>query len=187
MIVRWEDLFERGAGGTYADGVPAEPAALQSLLCDSALHRVLVTGRSSILDYGTATRSFPANLWNALVVRDRHCRFPGCDRASPMCHGHHVVPFEQRGPTRLANCVLLCHRHHRVIHRRGWRVLGTSGPPAGTKRRGKPRHLRAAALSLRFATAHPQHPRRFVMAGSMDAFVAEAADRPVVEFQPVPG
>jgi hypothetical protein len=36
--------------------------------------------RSAILDYGTTTGTIPAPLYNALVVRDRHCRFPGCDR-----------------------------------------------------------------------------------------------------------
>lgn len=85
-----------------------------------ALHRVLVAGRSSILDYGTATRTVPANLWNALVVRDGHCRFPGCDRPPQWCEGHHVRPVAAGGPTRLANLVLLCSRHHHRLHHPTW-------------------------------------------------------------------
>ncbi len=48
-----------GPGAVYADGQPVSPATLGALACDSALHRVLVAGRSSILDYGHATPHVP--------------------------------------------------------------------------------------------------------------------------------
>jgi hypothetical protein len=59
------------------------------LFCDAGIHRVITDGRSSILDYGTTTRTVPANLFNALVIRDRHCRFPGCDRPPEWTETHH--------------------------------------------------------------------------------------------------
>ena len=68
-----------GLGGETPDGTPLDGLTLSALLCDSAVHRLLMAGRSSVLDYGTSTRTIPAPLWNALVVRGRHCRFPGCD------------------------------------------------------------------------------------------------------------
>ena len=77
-------------------------------------------GRSAILDYGTTTRTIPAPLYNALVVRDRHCRFPGCDRPAAWCEGHHIHPWQAGGPTQLANLVLLCSRHHHLLHRPRW-------------------------------------------------------------------
>jgi hypothetical protein len=52
-----------------------------------------------VLDYGSATRAVPANLFNALVVRDRHCRFPGCDRPATWTDAHHVVHVQDGGPT----------------------------------------------------------------------------------------
>jgi hypothetical protein len=64
-------------------------------------------GRSAILDYGTATRTIPAPLYNTLIIRDRHCRFPGCDRPAAWCEGHHIHPWQAGGPTHLANLVLL--------------------------------------------------------------------------------
>lgn len=79
-----------------------------------------MAGRSSVLDYGTSTRTIPAPLWNALVVRDRHCRFPGCDRTAAWCEGHHVVHVQHGGPTCLDNLVLLCSRHHHRLHHPGW-------------------------------------------------------------------
>jgi hypothetical protein len=73
-------LAAPSAGAATPDGTRIDRASVDRLLCDSALHRVLTAGRSTILDYGTATRMIPAPLFNALVIRDRHCRFPGCDR-----------------------------------------------------------------------------------------------------------
>ena len=36
--------------------------------------------------------------------------------------GHHVIPWIDGGRTCLTNAVLLCRRHHRVIHRGEWEV-----------------------------------------------------------------
>ena len=95
------------------------PDEVSTILCDCALHRLVRAGRSSILDYGASTRTIPANLWNALVVRDEHCRWPDCDRPAHWCDGHHVQPFPA-GPASLDNLVLLCRHHHRRLHHRGW-------------------------------------------------------------------
>jgi len=109
-----------GGGGHFVDGGPIDGPSIRRLACDAALHRVVVAGRSSVLDYGTATRTIPAPLWNALVVRDEHCRFPGCDRPAVWGEGHHVRWFTDGGATALSNLVLLCSRHHHRLHRPGW-------------------------------------------------------------------
>jgi hypothetical protein len=106
--------------GRYLDGPAMSRHVLEEYLCDSAFHRVLTAGRANILDYGMATRVLTAALWTALVARDQHCRFPGCDRPAHWCDGHHVIWFSHHGPTKLDNLVLLCRRHHRRLHRRGW-------------------------------------------------------------------
>jgi Domain of unknown function (DUF222)/HNH endonuclease len=109
-----------GAGAATVDGTSFDRTTVERLLCDAALHRVLTRGRSAILDYGTATRTIPAPLFNALVVRDQRCRFPGCDRPAAWCEGHHVRPWLFGGPTQLSNLVLLCSRHHHLLHKPGW-------------------------------------------------------------------
>jgi hypothetical protein len=109
-----------GAGATTADGTNLDRTTVERLLCDAALHRVLTQGRSAILDYGRATRTIPAPLYNALVLRDQRCRFPGCDRPAAWCEGHHVRPWLHGGPTQLLNLVLLCSRHHHLLHTRRW-------------------------------------------------------------------
>ena len=112
-----------GGGGTYLDtGAVASDAEQRALLCDAAVHRLLVDGRSAILDYGRATRTVPVDLYNALVVRDQGCRWPGCDRPASWTDAHHVWEWEHGGPTAIDNLVLLCRRHHRKAHTPGWHV-----------------------------------------------------------------
>lgn len=74
------------------------------------------------LDVGRAYRLVTRAIWTALVVRDRHCAFPGCTRPPIMCHAHHIVHWATGGETKLGNLVLLCGHHHRTIHHTPWRV-----------------------------------------------------------------
>ena len=106
--------------GRFVDGPTLTRETIERYFCDSALHRLVHQGRSAILDYGMATRVLTAALWAVLVVRDEHCRFPGCDRPSTWCDGHHVIWFSHHGPTRPDNLVLLCRRHHKRLHQPGW-------------------------------------------------------------------
>jgi hypothetical protein len=118
VVVELDDLVA-GRGGHVVDGPALDGPTLSRLFCDSTLHRVVMSGRSAVLDYGTATRTIPGPLWNSLVIRDEHCRFPGCDRPSVWCEGHHVLWVTQGGPTELANLVLVCVRHHHLLHQPG--------------------------------------------------------------------
>jgi hypothetical protein len=91
-------------------------------VCDAAVHRLLTSGPSVVIDYGRATRVVSAHQRDLLHQRDRHCRWPGCDRPAGWCDAHHVTPWEHGGPTSLDNLVLLCRRHHRRLHRAGYRA-----------------------------------------------------------------
>lgn len=120
------DLDRRAAGdpaaGTTIDGINLSPETLSRYLCDTGVHRVLTRGRSTILDYGRQTQTIPAPLFNTLVLRDRHCRWAGCDRPTHWCEGHHVHHWEHGGETKPENLVLLCSRHHHRAHQPGWHV-----------------------------------------------------------------
>ena len=58
-------------------------------------------------------------LRRALVLRDGGCAFPSCDRPPRWCDSHHVVHWADGGPTALPNLVLMCRRHHRMVHQPG--------------------------------------------------------------------
>jgi 5-methylcytosine-specific restriction protein A len=62
-------------------------------------------------------RTVPPALWDALVVRDRHCQAPGCDQPPENCEAHHVKPFAHGGRTSLNNVKLYCSQHHHNEHR----------------------------------------------------------------------
>jgi hypothetical protein len=111
-----------GGPGQLVNGTPVRARTTEWLSCDSELHRILMSGRSTVLDYGSAVRTISQALWAALVVRDRHCRHPGCDRPPSWCDAHHVVHFSKGGPTRLDNLVLGCTRHHHLWHDQGWQL-----------------------------------------------------------------
>jgi hypothetical protein len=66
----------------------------------------------------TATRDQRA----LLAARDRHCRFPGCRVDAPRCRAHHVQHWSQGGATCLSNLILLCARHHALVHEGRWRI-----------------------------------------------------------------
>jgi hypothetical protein len=75
------------------------------------------------LDIGTTTRTVPPHLRRAVIARDRHCAFPGCDTPAPACQVHHIIPWSRGGPTALPNLLLLCSYHHLIaIHRHGWAI-----------------------------------------------------------------
>ncbi len=101
---------------------PITAEMVRRIACDCAMTRVLLDARSEPIDVGRCTRTVSAPLRRALVVRDKHCRFPGCDRPADWCDGHHIIHWTDGGETNLANTCLLCRRHHRFVHELGWQL-----------------------------------------------------------------
>ena len=87
------------------------------MACDADLIPVVLGGASEPLDVGRAKRLFTGGLRTAIIHRDRHCTFPGCDRPPDWCDAHHVKPWWAGGETTLTNAALLCARHHTIVHR----------------------------------------------------------------------
>ena len=120
------------AGDAHVSGV--EPAQLawvgpitatesQLIGCDSTVSRIVTDGASQVLDVGRATRTIPPALRRAVAARDRSCVGPGCHRPPEHCDVHHIIFWEHGGDTSLQNTVLLCRRHHRMVHLKQWRVV----------------------------------------------------------------
>jgi Domain of unknown function (DUF222)/HNH endonuclease len=91
------------------------------------------------LDVGIPTETIPPHIRRAVARRDKHCRFPGCERPPAVCHVHHLIARANGGPTSLSNCVLLCPFHHLVaIHRWAWTlVLNPDGTTVATSPDGQ--------------------------------------------------
>jgi hypothetical protein len=97
--------------------VPVE--TIRRLMCESIVGRVVLTP-SEALDAGRRLR-FPSPAQRrAVVARDEHCVWPGCDRPARWCDVHHAQPYGRGGRTDIRNLVLLCRRHHRALHEGHW-------------------------------------------------------------------
>jgi hypothetical protein len=141
------EALERAIIGKAVD-LLSGPGGLASFLRTRQLGARLA-GPSLPLDVGYST-DIPAGIRNAVILRDRRCRWPGgCDQPAAACQVHHVRHKADGGETSVQQCVLLCWFHHQVcIHRWGWtlvlnpdgtttawspdrsKVLHSHGPPA---------------------------------------------------------
>jgi Domain of unknown function (DUF222)/HNH endonuclease len=76
------------------------------------------------LDIGFSD-SIPGQIRRAVMLRDRHCAWPGgCDRPASACDVHHIRHRSDGGETSVRNCSLLCEFHHKTcIHRWGWQII----------------------------------------------------------------
>ena len=103
---------------------------VRRVACDASVMRVVMAGPSEPLDVGRRTALISPALRRALIVRDGHCRFPGCDRPHTWCDAHHLEHWADGGDTALGNLILLCRRHHRLIHgSRGFGLAVEDGRP----------------------------------------------------------
>jgi len=101
VIVSLSDLAT-DRPGRLADGTAVPASTASRLACDAVLHRIVMAGRSTVLDYGSGVRTVSPALWAALVVRDGHCRHPAATArrlgASPprntFLQGRPHVPFQ---------------------------------------------------------------------------------------------
>ncbi|HEU4355943.1 MAG TPA: DUF222 domain-containing protein, partial [Actinomycetota bacterium] len=117
---------------------PVPGATVRRLACDASLMRMVLGPRSEPLDVGRRTSVVPPPIRRAVVVRDRTCRFPGCDRPQAWCDAHHVVHWADGGRTGLGNLVLLCRRHHRLVHEGRFSLSLLDGRPVFRRPDGSP-------------------------------------------------
>ncbi len=114
------------AGAPAADmefSLPISSATVERLACDCAVTRVLLDSDSTVIDVGRSKRVVSGPARRALNARDGSCRWPGCDRPPSWSAAHHVVHWIHGGSTDLDNLVLLCHRHHRMVHEGSWQLI----------------------------------------------------------------
>ena len=102
------------------DGAGAiAPETARRLTCDSALVG-LIERDSEPLAIGKRSRRVPHGMRRALEARDRSCRFPGCANVARL-DAHHIMHWTRDGgETELPNLLLLCKRHHRLVHEGGY-------------------------------------------------------------------
>ena len=124
------DQLRTGLGSAVlGDNGHLTASQARKLACDANVIPVVLGSKSEVLDIGRATRTIPTAIRRALVLRDRGCAFPGCDRPASWCDGHHIRHWSDGGDTKLDNLVLLCRSHHTKMHHTQWIVRIRDGIP----------------------------------------------------------
>jgi hypothetical protein len=114
---------EAGAPAAELDDIfPVPQETLRRLSCDASIIPVVTSDEGDPLHMGRTVRTWSTSQRRGLAVRDKGCRFPGCDRPVRWCDGHHIKHWADGGPTNKENGALLCRRHHRLVHEEGWTV-----------------------------------------------------------------
>lgn len=130
VTMRWQDLRDQVGHGLLDTGDLLTPETVRRLACDAKIIPAVLGGQGQVLDVGRARRLIDGPLRRALVLRDKGCAWPGCDRPPRWADGHHIRHWADDGPTSLDNSVLLCGHHHREVHKAQWTVrIGADGHP----------------------------------------------------------
>ncbi|WP_427017801.1 HNH endonuclease signature motif containing protein [Pseudarthrobacter sp. P1] len=70
---------------------PIPAAAIRTAACDAGIIPAVLGAEGEILDVGRSQRLVPPHIRRALLIRDRGCAFPGCDRPPQWTDAHHIV------------------------------------------------------------------------------------------------
>jgi hypothetical protein len=104
------------------DGEFLPPGSLVATLPAGVALRPISASDLTAHDCGREQRHPSQPLRDLLGAIDgERCRFPACTRRRKL-HAHHVVRWLLGGPTDLANLVLLCSRHHTLVHAEGFQL-----------------------------------------------------------------
>ncbi|RQX18641.1 HNH endonuclease [Micromonospora ureilytica] len=130
VTTSYDGLTRQLSTGALDIGLELTANTVRRLACDATILPAVLGGTGQVLDVGRQRRLITGPLRRALVLRDRGCAFPGCDRPPRWCDAHHIRHWADGGTTSLANAVLLCGHHHRHVHQTDWVVqLGDDGHP----------------------------------------------------------
>ena len=97
------------------DGTPIDLDELRRIACDADIVPMIFGNDGQPLYVGRAQRAPTKAQKLALYKRDRRC--VGCGLRPQICDAHHIVPWDQNGPTDITNLVLLCPRCHTKVHK----------------------------------------------------------------------
>ncbi len=123
-------------GPAEVAGVPLPDAMVEALRATAAIEPVLVDDGVPVV-HGTRASALSAKVTRAVVLRDGHCRWPGCDRRTGL-QVHHLVPRSWGGDDEIANLAAVCtgggtDHHARLVPHGPWLLEGNPNKPDGLR------------------------------------------------------
>jgi len=140
VTVDYDTLSGQLRNAGLIDGTPIDIDELRHLACDAGIVPAIFAADGQPLYMGRKQRAATAAQKLALHVRDKQCI--GCGIRASACDAHHIIWWDNEGPTDMPNLVLLCPKCHKKVHKHGYtlaedpaRPCRLRPPPAAAKAR----------------------------------------------------
>lgn len=113
----------QGVGRIEDSGESLSIDSVERLICDAGVIGVRFDDDGQCVNVGRAQRLFTERQRIGLAARDGGCRFPHCDRPPSWSEAHHIEQWKRdAGRTDTADGILLCRRHHLLVHNNHWEI-----------------------------------------------------------------
>jgi 5-methylcytosine-specific restriction protein A len=154
MVVRIGlDTLTSGMGFGSCDSMqlPISVGLLRAMAAEAGIIPAVLGSAPLPIDVGRGRRLASPAQRIAVAERDGGCAW--CHAPSSYCDVHHIIHWDDGGPTDLSNLVMLCVSCHHSIHYGRWRIEVKQGevwftPPAEYDPTRTPRKSGLAHLNL---------------------------------------
>ncbi len=134
VSVDYDTLSGQLKNAGLIDGTPIDVDDLRHIACDAGIVPAIFAADGQPLYMGRKQRAVTAAQKLALVARDKQC--VGCGMRASACDAHHIIWWDDGGPTDITNLVLLCPKCHKKVHKQGYQVIKS---PNGQRRLKSPK------------------------------------------------
>ena len=121
VSVDYDTLSGQLKNAGLIDGTPIDIDELRRIACDAGIVPAIFAADGQPLYMGRKQRAVTAAQKLALIARDKQC--VGCGMRASACDAHHIVWWDDNGPTDITNLVLLCPKCHKKVHKHGYTVI----------------------------------------------------------------
>jgi len=130
VSVDYDTLSGQLKNAGLIDGTPIDIDGLRHIACDANIVPAIFAADSQPLYLDREQRAAAARKL-ALAVRDKKC--VGCGIRASACDAHHIIWWDDDGPTNITNLVLLCPKCHKKVHKHGHQMTKTPNRQHGLK------------------------------------------------------
>ena len=121
VSVDYDTLSGQLKNAGLIDGTPIDVDDLRHIACSAGIVPAIFAADGQPLYMGGKQRAATAAQKLALIARDKQC--VGCGMRASACDTHHIIWWDDDGPTDITNLVLLCPKCHKKVHKHGYTVV----------------------------------------------------------------
>jgi hypothetical protein len=118
-------------------GIPLPDVMVEALRAQARIEPVLVDDHGIGVTRGIRRAVLSPKIARGVMLRDGHCRWPGCERRTGL-QVHHLIPRSWGGGDDLANLAAVCtgggtDHHARLVPHGPWKLAGNPNRPDGLR------------------------------------------------------